>query len=160
MGNYENELKAQYADLLDKKDLPQCYVKILVYKDQHPFRVVYYRNKISIDQCVRWRWYFEYLTARIKVKHPRMRVQLMTGWQTLLQGEEYVQKKIKDLLRAKKCKVKKLQTTPVVQDLFGFGLQDQLDKITNELTEIAKLENGEYTGYVPPTYINEIKEWI
>lgn len=105
-------------------DQPQCYVKILVYKDLHPYRVVYYRNKISVDQSVRFRWYFEYLAARIKVKHPRMRVQLMMGSQTLFQGEEYVQKKIKDLLRAKKGKVKKLQAATVVQDLFGFGLQD------------------------------------
>lgn len=141
-------------------DQPQCYVKILVYKDLHPYRVVYYRNKISVDQSVRWRWYFEYLAARIKVKHPRMMVQLMMGSQTLFQGEEYVQKKIKYLIRAKKGKVKKLQAATVVQDLFDFGLQDQLDKITNELTEISKLENGEYTGYVPPIYINEIKQWI
>lgn len=135
-------------------------VKITVYKDYHADKVVYYRGQISIDMLEKWRWYFEYLAARIKVKHPRRKVELTIGRQTLLLGDEYVQEKIKNLLRHRRAKLQKLINTPVASDLFNDNQIDLEKKIEQTRAEIAALERGEYTGWVPPYYINEIKQWI
>ena len=135
-------------------------VKITVYKGYHADKVVYYRGQISIDMLEKWRWYFEYLAARIKVKHPRRKVELTIGRQTLLLGDEYVQEKIKNLLRHRRAKLQKLINTPVASDLFNHNRIDLEKKIEQTKAEIAALEKGEYTGWVPPYYINEIKQWI
>lgn len=135
-------------------------VKITVYKGYHADKVVYYRGQISIDMLEKWRWYFEYLAARIKVKHPRRKVELTIGRQTLLLGDEYVQEKIKNLLRHRRAKLQKLINTPVASDLFNDNQIDLEKKIEQTKAEIAALERGEYTGWVPPYYINEIKQWI
>ena len=135
-------------------------VKITVYKGYHADKVVYYRGQISIDMLEKWRWYFEYLAARIKVKHPRRKVELTIGRQTLLLGDEYVQEKIKNLLRHRRAKLQKLINTPVASDLFNHNRIDLEKKIEQTKAEIAALERGEYTGWVPPYYINEIKQWI
>lgn len=135
-------------------------VKITVYKGYHADKVVYYRGQISIDMLEKWRWYFEYLAARVKVKHPRRKVELTIGRQTLLLGDEYVQEKIKNLLRHRRAKLQKLINTPVASDLFNDNQIDLEKKIEQTRAEIAALERGEYTGWVPPYYINEIKQWI
>ena len=135
-------------------------VKITVYKGYHADKVVYYRGQISIDMLEKWRWYFEYLAARIKVKHPRRKVELTIGRQTLLLGDEYVQEKTKNLLRHRRAKLQKLINTPVASDLFNDNQIDLEKKIEQTRAEIAALERGEYTGWVPPYYINEIKQWI
>lgn len=135
-------------------------VKITVYKGYHADRVVYYRGQISIDMLEKWRWYFEYLAARIKVKHPRRKVELTICPQTLPLGDEYVQEKIKNLLRHRRTKLQKLINTPVASDLFSSNQMELDKKIEQARAEIEALERGEYTGWVPPYYINEIKQWI
>lgn len=135
-------------------------VKITVYKGYHADKVVYYRGQISIDMLEKWRWYFEYLAARIKVKHPRRKVELTICTQTLPLGDEYIQEKIKNLLRHRRSKLQKLINTPVASDLFNDNQIDLEKEIEQTRAEIAALERGEYTGWVPPYYINEIKQWI
>ena len=138
----------------------QICVKIMVYNNYHPDKVVYYRGKLPVDIAIKWKWYFEYLAARIKVRHPRRKVELIIGPQTLLLGDEYVQEEIKNLLRHRKSKLQKLINTPVASDLFNHNRIDLEKKIEQTKAEIAALERGEYTGWVPPYYINEIKQWI
>jgi hypothetical protein len=135
-------------------------VKITVYKGCYADKVVYYRGQISIDMLEKWRWYFEYLAARIKVKHPRRKVELTICPQTLPLGDEYVQEKIKNLLRHRRAKLQKLINTHVESDLFNDNQIDLEKKIEQTREEIAALDRGEYTGWVPPYYINEIKQWI
>nr|DAF67737.1 MAG TPA: hypothetical protein [Caudoviricetes sp.] len=135
-------------------------VKITVYKGYHPDKVVYYRGEMPVNLVSKWRWYFEYLAARIKVKHPRMRVELTICKQTLLLGNEYVQEKIKNLLRHRKAKLQKLKSTPISKDLFDNNQIDLEKKIEQTKAEIESLERGEYHGWVPPYYINDIKKWI
>lgn len=135
-------------------------VKITVYKGCYADKVVYYRGQISIDMLEKWRWYFEYLAARIKVKHTRRKVELTICPQTLPLGDEYVQEKIKNLLRHRRAKLQKLINTPVESDLFNYNQIDLEKKIEQTREEIAALDRGEYTGWVPPYYINEIKQWI
>lgn len=135
-------------------------VKITVYKGFYADKVVYYRGQISIDMLEKWRWYFEYLAARIKVKHTRRKVELTICPQTLPLCDEYVQEKIKNLLRHRRAKLQKLINTPVESDLFNDNQIDLEKKIEQTREEIAALDRGEYTGWVPPYYINEIKQWI
>lgn len=65
-------------------------VKITIYKDYHADEVIYYRNKLPARIVSKWRWYFEYVAARVKVSNPRRKVELFIGPQTLLQGQEYI----------------------------------------------------------------------
>jgi hypothetical protein len=107
-----------------------------------------------------WRWYFDYLAALVKVNNPRLKVELTVCAQTLKQGQEYIEEKSRTLLRAKKSKLKKLQNTPVQNDFFNFAKDEQDRKIKAVQGEINAIERGEFNYYVPPTYINRIKNWI
>lgn len=139
---------------------PQICVKIMVYDKCHVDEVVYYRNKLPMSIVEQWKWYFEYMAARIKVRHPRRKVELVICAQTLLQGEEYIKVKSASLLKAKKSRLTKLIERPVAADLFGFNQEAREEKIKALKSEIEALERGEFNYYVPQTYINNIKEWI
>ena len=142
------------------KEDPQICIKIMVYDKCHVDEVVYYRNKLPMWIVEQWRWYFEYLAARIKVAHPRRKVELVICAQTLLQGEEYIKVKSVSLLIAKKSMLTRLIERPVDADLFGFN-QEVRNKKTEALrAEIEALERGEFNYYVPVTNINVIKQWI
>lgn len=147
---------------MEEKEIqkPQICIKIMVYDKCHVEEVVYYRNKLPMWIVEQWKWYFEYLAARIKVKNPRRKVELVICAQTLLQGEEYIKAKTITLLRAKRIQLKKQQERPIDVDLFGFAQEIRSKKIEALMAEIEALERGEFNYYVPQTYINTIKEWI
>lgn len=132
----------------------------MIYDKFHVDEVVYYRNKLPMWIVEQWKWYFEYMAARIKVRHPRRKVELVICAQTLLQGEEYIKVKSASLLKAKKSRLTKLIERPVAADLFGFNQEVRNKKIEALMAEIEALERGEFNYYVPQTYINSIKEWI
>lgn len=144
----------------NKEQVPQICTKIMVYDKCHVEEVVYYRNKLPMWIVEQWKWYFEYMAARIKVKHPRRKVELVICAQTLLQGEEYIKVKSASLLKSKKARLTKLMDRPVAADLFGFSQEARDGKIQALKEEIEALERGEFNYYVPQTYINNIKEWI
>ena len=139
---------------------PQICVKIMVYKGCHVDQVVYYRNKLPMWIVEKWKWYFEYLAARIKVAHPRQKVELVVCAQMLLQGEEYVQKKTASLLKAKKSRLKRLQNEYREPDLFSFEEEERQRKVESLERDISSLEHGEFFYYIPVTYINKVKQWI
>ena len=132
----------------------------MVYGKCHVEEVVYYRNKIPMAVVEQWKWYFEYLAARIKVRHPKRKVELVICAQTLLQGDEYIEAKTASLLKSKRSKLKMLVERPVTPDLFGFNQKARQEKIEATQREIEALERGEFNYYVPTTYINNIKGWI
>ena len=138
----------------------QLCVKITIRKGCNDWEVIYYRNKLPMWIIEQWRWYFDYIAALVKVSNPRLKVELTVCAQTLKQGQEYIEEKTKTLLRAKKSKLKRLQNTPVQDDLFHFH-RERLDKVIQDLQEaIRALELGVFNYYVPPTYINKLKNWI
>jgi hypothetical protein len=138
----------------------QICVKIIIYKGCNDGEVIYYRNKLPMWIIEQWRWYFDYLSAIVKVSNPRLKVELTICAQTLKQGQEYIDAKRKTLLRAKESKLKKLHNTPVNDDLFNIAGQEHDKKIQAVQEEIDALERGEFNYYVPATYINKIKKWI
>lgn len=138
----------------------QICVKITIRKGCNDWEVIYYRNKLPMWIIEQWRWYFDYIAALVKVSNPRLKVELTVCAQMLKQGQEYIEEKTKTLLRAKKSKLKRLQNTPVQDDLFHFH-SERLDKAIQDLQEaIRALELGVFNYYVPPTYINKLKKWI
>ena len=138
----------------------QICVKITIRKGCNDWEVIYYRNKLPMWIIEQWRWYFDYLAALVKVNNPRRKVELTVCAQTLKQGQEYIEEKTKTLLRAKNARLKKLQSNPVQNDLFGQE-REKREKAINKLREdIEALERGEFNYYVPPTYINKLKNWI
>ena len=138
----------------------QICVKITICKGCNDREVIYYRNKLPLWIVEQWRWYFDYLAALVKVNNPRLKVELTICAQTLKQGQEYIEEKTKTLLRAKKAKLKKLQSQPVQDDLFHFERERREKAIQGLREAVAALERGEFNYYVPPTHINKIKNWI
>ena len=137
----------------------RCFAKISV-KDKSQIDVVYYRCQMSVGVSVKWRWFFEYLAAKIKVSNPRKQVILECGSTDLLQGQEYVEQKTKTLLKAKKGQLNRLKKEEFDNDLFNFAGEKREEKMERIKNDVESLEQGVFNHYVPPTYINEVKEWI
>ena len=138
----------------------QICVKIIIYKGCNDGEVIYYRNKLPLWIIEQWRWYFDYLAALVKVNNPRRKVELIICAQTLKQGQEYIEEKSKNLIRAKETKLKRLENTTVQDDLFNYAKDEREKKIQAVQGEINALKRGEFNYYVPVTYINKIKKWI
>lgn len=141
-------------------EINQICVKITIRKGCNDWEVIYYRNKLPMWIVEQWRWYFDYLAALVKVNNPRLKVELITCAQTLKQGQEYIEEKSKNLIRAKETKLKGLKNTPVQDDLFNYAKDEREKKIQAVQGEINALKRGEFNYYVPVTYINKIKKWI
>lgn len=138
----------------------QICVKIIIYKGCNDGEVIYYRNKLPLWIIEQWRWYFDYIAALVKVNNPRRKVELIICAQTLKQGQEYIEEKSRNLIRAKETKLKRLENTPVQDDLFNYAKDEREKKIQAVRGEINALKRGEFNYYVPVTYINKIKKWI
>lgn len=139
----------------------QICVKIAIYNGCQVEEVIYYRNRLPMRIIEKWRWYFEYLAALIKIHNPRRKVELTICAQTLLQGQEYIDEKSKTLLRAKRAQVKRLDSTNIINDdLFGYQTQQLNARKERIQAEIEALERGEFNYYIPPTYINRLKRWL
>ncbi len=48
----------------------------------------------------------------------------------------------------------------IEDDLFGMAKEDNEAKIESVRREIEALENSEFNYYVPPTYINKIRDYL
>ena len=147
------------AELTEHK----IYARILVYgyKSHTAERVVYLRTGMEVDFAVRWRWWFEYLAALVKVHHPHRKVELSVGQQTVLLGEEWKAERTRNLLKDRRARLKRLEGEVVAPvDLFGFAEQAHEDKIAKCREDIRRLEAGTY--HIPdfPDYRNEIKDCV
>ena len=71
--------------------------------------VIYFRYGIDINTFSHWKWYFEYLVAKIKINYPKSKVFFEYGEQNLIFGNEYILKKKKDLLIRKEINLKKIE---------------------------------------------------
>lgn len=110
----------------------------------------------------KYRWYYEYLQALVKVKHPKEHVDLYIKQNDdcFLAGQYYIDKKTKTLLSSKRGQLKKLQNTKYSDDLFGSVEMKIESKMATLESEISDLEKGIFNYWYPPTYINLIKQYI
>lgn len=128
--------------------------------------VVYYRYNLPMNLMLRYKWYFEYLAALVKVSNPKRRVKLHIGRQDdktldkiMLCGKDYIDSKIPTLIAGKKRAITRLRNKSMEADLFDIQKAEREDKIAQLQAEIDALERGEFKYYVFPTYINKIKSW-
>lgn len=138
-------------------------IKITLYKGYHPDEVVYYRYDFPPMLLSRWRWYFEYIAALVKVKHPHEKVELYINQnkEGFRAGELYIEKKRNSLLSHKKGQLRKLEGERVKDDdLFGTKEAMRMEKIERVRREINELESGQVNFWYPPTYKNIIKRYI
>lgn len=129
--------------------------------------VIYYRYKLPMNLTLRYKWYFEYLAALVKVHNPRRRVKLYIGRQDdktldkiMLCGKDYIDSRIPTLIAGKKRTITRIRNKRIDADLFGLRQAEREDEIAQLQSEIDALERGEFNYYIFPTYINKIKKWI
>lgn len=129
--------------------------------------VVYYQYKLPMNLMEKYKWYFEYLAALVKVHNPRRHVELYIGRQDdktgndlILCGQDYINAKTPSLIAGKKRSITKIRNRMPGDDLFGLGRAECEAKIAKIQSEIDVLERGEFNYYVPATYINKIKQYI
>ena len=114
--------------------------------------VVYFRYSIDINTFSRWKWYFEYLVAKIKINYPKSKVFFEYGEQNLIFGNEYILKKKKDLLIRKEINLKKIEGD---KKLMLFEDELSTSKKNRLIKEIEDLKNNEFNFYIPDEYINK-----
>lgn len=79
----------------DSKIETRIFVKILFSESGKSAlgKVHYFRNEMQVDFFQRWKWYFEYRAALLRVKHPKAFVKLETGpYQYILPENDYREK--------------------------------------------------------------------
>ena len=141
----------------------KCVVKISVSSETNYNLiddVVYYRSGMSPDFVDRWLWFFEYLSARVKVANPKRKVEFYKGPQDVMLGNEWHEYRRNVMMRTCNTKLKKLEKGVVNDDLFHFASQDNDEKISEVRTKLASLEKDEFPIPAFPEYINKIKRYI
>lgn len=123
-------------------------------------KVVYYRYDFPYMMVYRWRWYFEYIAALVKVHYPHRKVELIIkqNSEVYLAGPDYIEKKTKTLLTALRSQLTRLEKGVLQDDLFNTEAEKNEAKKERIRKEIADLESGVFTRWVPDTYKNIIKE--
>lgn len=141
----------------------KCVVKISVSSKTNYHLiddVVYYRSSMSPDFVDRWLWFFEYLSARVKVANPKRKVEFYKGPQDVMLGNEWHEYRRNVMMRTCNTKLKKLEKGVVNDDLFHFASQDNDKKISEVRTKLESLEKDEFPIPEFPEYINKIKRYI
>lgn len=143
--------------------MKKCVVKISISSESYYFHmddVVYYRSGMSPDFVLRWLWFFEYLSARVKVANPKRKVEFYKGPQDIMLGNEWHEYRRNVMMRTCTTKLKKLEKGVINDDLFHFASQDNERKIEEVKAKFTSLERDEF--HIPefPEYINKIKNYI
>ena len=126
----------------------------------HVEDVIYYRSGMSVDQAIRWRWYFEYLAAIVKIRHPRRRVVCtITSGSDLMLGKEWHEHRRETMIKTASRKIRELESEPVKDDLFGFNAKEREDELTVWRNKLSMLQQDIYPIPDFPEYINKIKEY-
>ena len=122
--------------------------------------VVYYRGNVSVLFIERWRWFVEYLAARVKVANPRRTVWMYIGPQEVMVGKEWHEYRRASLLKSSQRRLKKLEEGVIDDDLFHFKSQENEQKQNAERERIEALEKDEFQFDEFPEYINRIKKYL
>lgn len=141
----------------------KCVVKISISSEtnySHIDDVVYYRSGMSPDFVQRWLWFFEYLSARVKVANPKRKVEFYKGPQNIMLGSEWHEYRRGVLMKSCNTKLKKLGKGVVNDDLFHFASQDNDRKISEVKTKLASLQEDNFPIPDFPEYINKIKQYV
>ena len=98
--------------------------------------VVYYQYKLPMNLMLKYKWYFEYLMALVKVHNPQRHVELYIGRQDdktgddlILCGQDYIDAKTPSLIAGKKRTITKLRNRMPADDLIGLASEESKAKI-------------------------------
>ena len=85
----------------------RLYVKILFSKSgsQALRETAYFRDDMTVQFYSRWRWYFEYRAALLKVEYPKSFVQLNQGNYEYILPDDELRLKLENKIRAAKGKI-------------------------------------------------------
>ena len=126
----------------------------------HVEDVIYYRSGMSVDQAIRWRWYFEYLAAIVKVRHPHRRVFcVITSGDDIMLGKEWHEHRRQAMIKTATRKIRELESQPVNDDLFGFNAKERADELAEWRKKLSMLQWDVYPIPDFPEYINKIKQY-
>jgi len=90
--------------------------------------VHYFRNEMSVDFYQRWKWFFEYKAALLRVKFPKAYIKLETGpYEYILPEDKYKEKVKNNYLSAKRQLTK---------------FQNQLNSICQSWNELFPIEEN------------------
>ena len=143
--------------------MDKCVVKISISSQTNYSLiddVVYYRSGMSPDFVDRWLWFFEYLSARVKVANPKRKVEFYKGPQDVMLGSEWHEYRRNVMMKSCNTKLKKLEKVVINDDLFHFASQDNERKIEEVKNRFTSLERDEFPIPAFPEYINKIKNYI
>ncbi len=122
--------------------------------------VIYYRGNVSVLFIERWRWFVEYLAARVKVANPRRTVWVYIGPQEVMVGKEWHEYRRGVMMKSRTTKLKQLEKGVVDDDLFHFKSEDNERKKAEVKAQLESLERDEFPIPEFPEYINKIKEYL
>lgn len=140
-----------------------CCMKITISSETCDTRVgdvIYYRGNISVLFIEKWKWFVEYLAARVKVANPRRTVWVYIGPQNVLVGKEWHEYRRASLLKSSQRRLKNLDECVYDDDLFHFKSQEIEQKKDAERSKIEALERDEFQFPEFPEYINKIKKYL
>lgn len=146
-----------------KEKFSKCVVKIAVTSETDRYHiddVIYYRSGMTPDFVEKWMWFFEYITALVKVHWPRRKVELYSGPQEIKLGSEWHDYRRKVLIRSRERKLKELSLPLLDDDLFHFKSTDIDNKKKQILEDLEKLNNDTFPISEFPEYINKLKDYL
>lgn len=125
-------------------------------------RTIYYRTGMSPDFVVRWRWYFDYLAALVKVRNPHQNVIIYCGPldEEIKLGKEWHEYRRNTMLQTARRKLAQLEKADVSIDIFGFAQEDHARDLASKKALVEALEADTYPIPDFPEYINLIKEFL
>lgn len=108
----------------------RLFVKIRFNKDSRYVALaetVYFRNDMDVDFFMRWKWFFEYRAALLRVQNPRAFVELTHGSYVYVFPEDEYKEKVNNLLLAAKRNLTKFKR--------------QIDEARNNWNEFFPIED-------------------
>ena len=139
----------------------RCVCKITIsetWSYYHVARTIYYRSGMSPDFVVRWRWYFDYLAALVKVRNPHQNVIIYCGPldEEIKLGKEWHEYRRNVMLQTARRKLAQLEKADVSIDIFRFAQEDHARDLASKKALVEALEADTYPIPDFPEYINLI----
>jgi hypothetical protein len=137
------------------------YVRIQIF-DGNVRKQLYFRRDMTYNFMSKWRWYFDYRAALVKVQNPKVKVHFTLERYEYIPPVEVLEKRLKNLVTGKKsaltkyknkiAKVKQVyqNTTlfPIENDTKWGKVQEKLKTLEHQLKQaesaLKKFNAGEY----------------
>lgn len=108
----------------------------------------YHNNGFPFPVFTKWKWYFEYRAALLKVNNPRHTVTLLTGSYDYIPPRDVVMKELKNKLAGKKRTISKYTNLlalaekhwdklfPISEDVLYIKAADKINRLKKELEQL------------------------